>query len=113
MDIPDHLTDPNLSPQPFPCPAPTVQVGPSIPATLVHSRPKPFKHHKESLERIKEEFSLEDQASDESEAEAELETTITEVKKYFLANPDFSTLYRNPEADTSRNMVLHDLSIMT
>ena len=105
VDIPDHLTDIEETPQHSPRPAPP-QLSPRMPQLqgspsqpTVPFRPKPFKFHKDALKKIEEEHNLEVQASDESEAEEELDLAISEVRKYFLNNADLVAIYSNPESD--------------
>ena len=95
VDIPEQLTDLEDTPQP----SPRIQAIQVFPGQVNPSRPKPFKFHKEALRKIEEEYGLEEQTSDEEEAEEELATAVKEVQKYFLANPDLIALYSNPEAN--------------
>ena len=99
VDIPDHLTDVEATPPASPRFPLAVSAAPSQPTPTVQIRTKPFRYHKESLKRIEAEFNLEDPASDESEAEEELNTAIDLVKNYFVENPDLRALYSDPEAD--------------
>ena len=66
---------------------------------MVPMRPKPFKDHKNALRKIEEDFDLEEQTSDEEKVEEELATAVTEVQRFYLANPDHVALYSNPEAN--------------
>ena len=69
VDIQEQLVDTKATLQPSPClPIPT-QSSPSQPALTIPIRSKHIKHHKDALKKIEEEFSLEVQASDDSEAE--------------------------------------------
>ena len=99
VDIPELLTDTEVTPQPSPRLPSPIQGPPSPPPPTVHIRSKPIKFHKDALKRIEEEFGLESEASDDSEAEDELETAVTEVTKYFAAQPDLASLYGNPESE--------------
>ena len=97
VDISDHLTDVEDTSQPSPRLLQPLQVSPSQPT--VPFRPEPFKIHKEALKRIEEENNPEVQASDESEAEEELEVAISEVQNYFTNNADLVAIYSNLESD--------------
>lgn len=99
VDIPEHLTDIEDTPQHSPHLQPTHPAASSSVTPTVPTRPRSFKSHKDALKKIEEEFGLEVQASDDEEAEEELDTAIEEVKRYFAAHPDLIALYSNPEAD--------------
>jgi hypothetical protein len=99
VNIPDQLIGAEETPQPsrgLPMP---VQVLPSQPTHTVHTRPKPFKYHKDALKKLEEDYNLEVQASDDSDADEELGTAIDEVKRYFVENPDLAACYTDPEAN--------------
>lgn len=99
VDIPENFDDPEDTPQPSPHLQPPAQAAQGPVNPMVFPRPKTFKSHKDALKKIEEEFGLEVQASDDEEAEEELDTAIEEVKRYFSAHPDLIALYSNPEAD--------------
>ena len=99
VDIPEHFTDVEETSQisPRPHASPLGQLSPQT--TPVNLRPQSIKIHKDALKRIEEEYDLEEEASDESEAESELATAVAQVTKYFQENPDLASRYADPEAD--------------
>ena len=99
VDIPDQITDTEDTPQPSPHHVAVVAEAPSQPLPSVNSRPKPIKFHKDALKKLEEEYNLEVPASDDSDAEDDLQTAIFQVKQYFQANPDLANRYADPEAD--------------
>ena len=99
VDIPDQFRDIENPPQQSPRRPPNTPKEPRLPKPTVNPRPQPFKIHKDASKKIEEEYSLEVQASDDSDAEEELGTAINQVKKYFQENPDLATWYADFEAD--------------
>lgn len=99
VDIPEHLTDIEETSQISPRLHASPLGQPTLHSNPVNSRPQSIKFHKDALKRIEEEYDLEEQASDDSEAEGELATAIAQVTKYFQENSDLASRYTDPEAD--------------
>ena len=110
VHIPDLPTDtedtPNASPRPS-APAPTLsglpattsQAGPSQSNLTVPAKPRSFREHKIALQKLEEDYDMEGEGSEDSDAEEDSDTAIAAVQDYFASHPDLDSRYSNPEAD--------------
>ena len=77
----------------------TTHVALSQPNTVLRILHKTFKDHKQALQKLEEEYDMEGEGSNDSDAKEDSEIVIAEVKKYFAGQLDLANRYSNPKAD--------------